>query len=113
MLVQKALRRESPRVTSGRGRCCRAGRISVCSECGAIVHVLVLERVRLELDPVRFLWKFDPAGREFNPAERAELRIRYNDAESGFLARELEFDVWRQERLGDPLGAHSVWAVCA
>ena len=58
--------------------------------------------IRVVVDPVLFLANFEPAGLQFNPNEPAELEYRYDQADDDFLVRESEFDLWRQERPGDP-----------
>ncbi|UCF18898.1 MAG: hypothetical protein JSU87_13335 [Gemmatimonadota bacterium] len=58
--------------------------------------------IRVVVDPVLFLGNFEPSGLQFNPNEPAELEYRYAEADADFLVREAEFDLWRQERSGDP-----------
>jgi hypothetical protein len=71
--------------------------------------VLITVRV---VDPTRLLFEFEPAGLTFSPAEPAELKIHYNQAdddldEDGDVdledeALELDLAIWRQEAEGDP-----------
>lgn len=68
-------------------------------------------RVRI-VDPARLEFEFQPAGLRFNPAEPAELRIRYAHADDDFDDDgdvdedddriELQLSLWRQETVGDP-----------
>ncbi len=58
--------------------------------------------IRVTIDTVFFLANFEPTGLEFNPAEPARLEITYDEAEDDLLVRETEFDLWRQEKPGDP-----------
>jgi hypothetical protein len=58
--------------------------------------------IHVTVDPVLFLVNFEPSGLRFNPDEPAKLEIDYDEAEEDFLVREGEFDMWRQERSGDP-----------
>ncbi len=58
--------------------------------------------IRVVVDPVLFLGNFEPSGLQFNPNEPAELEYRYTEADAEYLVREAEFDLWRQERPGDP-----------
>lgn len=68
-------------------------------------------RVRI-VDPERLEFEFQPAGLRFNPAEPAELRIRYAHADDDFDDDgdvdadddriEQELSIWRQETVGNP-----------
>lgn len=58
--------------------------------------------ITVSIDPVLYLVDFGPSGLVFNPQEPAELEIEYDEAEDEFLAREGEFDAWRQEGTGQP-----------
>lgn len=58
--------------------------------------------IRVAVDTVLILARLEPTGLIFSPEDPAELEIRYEEAEDNFLAREREFDLWRQERPGDP-----------
>ncbi len=58
--------------------------------------------IRVTVDPELFLIRFEPSGLQFNPNEPAKLGLDYDEAEEEFLAREGEFDLWRQEQTGDP-----------
>ncbi len=58
--------------------------------------------ISVRVDTTRYLVDFQPSGLEFNPEEPAELEIRYDEADPSFLQREGEFDLWRQERPGQP-----------
>lgn len=59
--------------------------------------------IRVSIETSRFLASFEPSGLEFDPGEPAELEIDYELAEDDFLGeRELEIDLWRQERASEP-----------
>ena len=58
--------------------------------------------IRVIVDPGLFLASFEPSGLAFNPNEPAKLELDYDEAEAEFLAREQEFDLWRQEQAGEP-----------
>lgn len=69
------------------------------------IHVRVVDPATLEVE-------FEPSGLRFDPAEPAELRIRYAEADDDYNedgavddddARiEQTFSLWRQETAGDP-----------
>lgn len=59
-------------------------------------------QIRITVDPELILAGFEPTGLGFNPDEPALLEINYDEAEASFLVREGEFDIWRQERTGEP-----------
>jgi len=64
------------------------------------------------VDASRILFEFEPAGLQFNPADPAELRIEYDEADSDFdsdgdvdlddAALEPSFAIWRQGAAGAP-----------
>jgi hypothetical protein len=56
----------------------------------------------VRVDTALFLASFEPSGLVFNPEEPAQLEIDYDEADVTFLRREGEFDLWRQERPGEP-----------
>ncbi len=56
----------------------------------------------MTVDATLFLVDLQPSGLQFNPDEPASLEFDYDEAEEDFLLRELEFEAWRQELLGDP-----------
>lgn len=58
--------------------------------------------IRVQVASDRYFADFEPSGLVFNPDDPAELEIRYELADDDFLEREQEFDLWRQERPGDP-----------
>ena len=58
--------------------------------------------IRVSVDPDLFVVRFEPSGLRFNPDEPAKLSLDYDEAEDEFLAREGEFDLWRQEQAGEP-----------
>lgn len=58
--------------------------------------------IRVVIDPDFYLASFEPTGLVFDPDEPAKLELDYEEAEDEFLDREMEFDVWRQERPGEP-----------
>lgn len=58
--------------------------------------------IQVTVDTELFVVRLEPSGLVFNPDDPAELEIDYEAADDDFLVRESEFDVWRQERAGDP-----------
>ncbi len=56
--------------------------------------------IRVTVDPGLYLVRLEPAGLRFNPSEPARLEIDYEEADENFLPREPDFDVWRQEQVG-------------
>lgn len=64
-------------------------------------------RITIHLvDPSRFIFKFEPAGLQFDPDHPAELEVSYTHAdpdqdEDGVEDLDLEFGFWRQEREGE------------
>lgn len=64
------------------------------------------------VDPARIMFEFEPAGLQFNPADPADLRIEYDEADSDFdsdgdvdpndAALESSFAIWRQAVAGAP-----------
>jgi hypothetical protein len=58
--------------------------------------------ISVRIDTVLVLVQFEPSGLMFSPQAPAELEIRYDEADPTFLQREGEFDLWRQERPGEP-----------
>lgn len=64
------------------------------------------------VDPSRIIFEFEPAGLQFNPANPAELRIEYDEADPDFdsdgdvdpddAALEASFAIWRQAAAGAP-----------
>ncbi len=56
----------------------------------------------MQVDASLFLVNLEPSGLEFSSEEPAVLELDYDEAEEEFLARESEFDAWRQERAGEP-----------
>lgn len=71
--------------------------------------VLITVRV---VDPAQLLFELEPSGLRFNPVDRAELRIHYDqadddldddgDVDSVDDALELRLSIWRQESPGEP-----------
>jgi hypothetical protein len=53
-------------------------------------------------DPTRFEVQLEPGGLGFNPADPAELRIKYAEAEGVSADVEAVLAIWRQEAPGDP-----------
>lgn len=60
--------------------------------------------IRVVVDTTKILAEFRPSGLEFNPADPAELKIEYGEAEDQYLMPDTEsrIDLWRQELPGDP-----------
>ncbi|NIR46424.1 MAG: hypothetical protein GWN99_18435 [Gemmatimonadetes bacterium] len=58
--------------------------------------------ISVQVDSTLFLVNLEPSGLVFNPERPAVLELDYDEAEEEFLARESEFDAWRQEATGDP-----------
>lgn len=57
--------------------------------------------ITVSIDQGLYRIDFGPSGLVFNPGEPAELEIEYAEAEDDFLVIEADFDVWRQEQLGE------------
>lgn len=58
-------------------------------------------QIRVTIDPGTFFATFEPAGLEFDPQHKAELKLHYDEAAADYLARVSEFQIWRQEQPGD------------
>lgn len=58
--------------------------------------------ITVTVDPDRYLAKFEPAGLLFDAEHPAELELHYGYADSDLRYREGDFEIWRQEKTGDP-----------